>query len=208
MRLWYAFARGLAHLLMGATCGITYEGRENLKGYEKGGLLIVSNHLSFLDPPMVACGMTREIHFLARKTLFKKNGFGWLISSLNSIPVDQDKPDMNGLRIIIKRLKEGCAVILFPEGARALDGRLQPGAPGAGLVAAKAGVPILPVRLFGSYEALPRGTAERPSKFRRHPLRVVIGKPYLPDFAAAAEKGKTGYEDLSREMMGKIAELS
>ena len=208
MRLWYTLARGLAHLFMQASCGITYEGRENVKDHEKGGLLIVSNHLSFLDPPMVACAMEREIHFLARKTLFKKNGFGWLITSLNSIPVDQDKPDMNGLRIIIKRLKEGCAVILFPEGARSLDGTLQPGAPGAGLVAAKAGVPILPVRLFGSYEALPRTAAGVKAKFRSHPLRVVIGKPYLPDFAAAAERGKEGYDALSKEMMAKIAELS
>ena len=208
MRLWYAFIRGLAHLALKASCGLTFQGREHARPHAQGGLLIVSNHLSFLDPPMVACAMEREIFFLARKTLFKKNGFGWLITSLNSIPVDQDKPDMNGLRIIIKRLKEGHAVLLFPEGARSLDGTLQAGAPGAGLVAAKAGVPILPVRLFGSYEAYPRGTAERPATFRRHPLRIAIGKPYLPDFAAAAAKGKQGYEELSREMMAKIAEIS
>ncbi|HEY8966521.1 MAG TPA: lysophospholipid acyltransferase family protein [Candidatus Methylacidiphilales bacterium] len=208
MRAWYALARGLAHVFMKTTCGIAYQGRGNARQNLSGGLLIVSNHLSFLDPPMVACAMEREIHFLARKTLFKKNGFGWLISSLNSIPVDQEKPDMNGLRIIIKRLKEGHAVLLFPEGARSLDGTLQPGAPGAGLVAAKAGVPILPVRLFGSYEAFPRGTETRKAKFRPHPLRVAIGKPYLPDFAAAAAKGKDGYEELSREMMAKIAEIA
>ncbi len=206
MHPWYAFARGLAHVFLKTTCGITYEGREHVRPYAKGGLLIVSNHLSFLDPPMVACVMEREIHFLARKTLFKKNGFGWLISSLNSIPVDQEKPDMNGLRIIIKRLKEGHAVLLFPEGARSLDGTLQAGAPGAGLVAAKAGVPILPVRIFGSYEVLPRGQDGEKVKFRRHPLRVAIGQPYLPDFASI--KGKEGYDALSREMMAKIAEIS
>lgn len=204
MSLWYRMIRGSAHVFLRATCRIRYEGRENVP--LSGGLLIVSNHLSFLDPPMVSCSMPRDIHFLARKTLFKKNGFGALIASLNSIPIDQDRPDMNGLRTIIKRLKEGNAVLLFPEGARSLDGLPLPAASGAGLVAAKAGVPILPVRLFGSYEAFPRSTPERKGKFTPHPLRVVIGKPFAPDFKAYS--GKDGYQELADLMMAKIAELS
>lgn len=204
MNPWFRFIRGSAHFFLRATCGIRYEGRENVPA--QGGLLIVSNHLSFLDPPMVSCAMPREIYFLARKTLFKKNGFGALIASLNSIPIDQDRPDMNGLRTIIKRLKAGHAVLLFPEGARSLDGTMQPGASGAGLVACKAGVPILPVRLFGSYEAFPRSTPERKGRFTPHPLRVVIGKPFTPDFKAYS--GKDGYQQLADLMMAKIAELS
>ena len=202
MNPWYYSVRGLAHLILKTSCGIAYEGREHVPA--KGGLMVVSNHISFLDPPMVACAMPREIHFLARKTLFKKNGFGAAISSLNAIPIDQERPDMNGLRIIIKRLKEGNAVLVFPEGERTWDGKLKAPAAGAGLVAAKAGVPILPVRLFGSYEALPRGG----KKFIRHPLRVTIGQPFLPPFEELAKQGKEGYDQLSRLMMEKIAELS
>jgi len=199
---WYYSVRGLAHLLLNASCGIAYRGREHVPA--KGGLLVVSNHISFLDPPMVACAMPREIHFLARKTLFKKNGFGAAIASLNAIPINQERPDMNGLRIIIKRLKEGNAVLLFPEGERTWDGKLKAPAPGAGLVACKAGVPILPVRIFGSHEALPRGG----KKFTRHPLRVVIGQPFLPEFKELAKQGKGAYDGVSRLMMEKIAELS
>jgi 1-acyl-sn-glycerol-3-phosphate acyltransferase len=202
VRAWYRLFRGLAHLLMASRCGITFSGRPYVP--MSGGLMIVSNHISFLDPPMVACAMPREIHFLARKTLFKKNGFGQLIASLNAVPIDQDRPDMNGLRSIIKLLKSGKAVLLFPEGARSWDGTLQPAASGAGLVACKAGVPILPVRLFGSYEALPRGG----KKFTAHPLRVAIGAPFTPDFAAYAARGKEGYEELSALIMARIAELA
>jgi 1-acyl-sn-glycerol-3-phosphate acyltransferase len=201
MKPWYHFVRGLAHQFLDQSCGITFSGRENVPG--QGGLLVVSNHISFLDPPMVSCALEREIHFLARKTLFKKNGFGAAIASLNAIPIDQDRPDMNGLRIIIKRLKEGNAVLLFPEGARSWDGTIQPGAAGAGLVACKAGVPVLPVRLFGSYEVLPRGG----KKFAPHPLRVVIGKPFLPPYAELAGHGKRGYDEMAQLMMAKIAEL-
>ena len=208
MNLWFRLIRAFAAALLKLTCGMTYAGRENIPA-GGGGLMIVSNHISFLDPPMVSCAITREIHFLARKTLFKKNGFGWLIGSLNSIPIDQDRPDMNGLRIIIKRLKEGHAVLVFPEGARSLDGTIQPGSSGAGLVAVKAGMPILPVRLFGSFEALPRLPEwQGKAKFRCHPLRVVIGKPFTPDYAALGKKGKEGYEELAALMMAKIAELS
>jgi 1-acyl-sn-glycerol-3-phosphate acyltransferase len=108
---------------------------------------------------------------------------------------------MNGPRLIIKHLLKGDAVILFPEGSRSPDGHLQAGQPGAGLIACKAGVPILPMRIFGAYEALPRGVA----RFRRHPLRIVIGPPFhLPP----AEKGnKEAYHQAAAIIMSKIAAL-
>ena len=110
---------------------------------------------------------------------------------------------MSGLKRIIKLLQNGQSVVIFPEGARSTDGKLQPGQPGAGLVAAKAGVPILPVRLFGTYESLPPSS----SKLHFHPVRVVIGKPFLPPADARTSKDKDLYAKLGQRMMDEIAAL-
>ncbi len=199
MRVWYSLCRGTTRAIMGGFFGLSVSGEQNVP--ETGGLLIVANHLSFLDPPVVAIALAREIHFLARKTLFKPGGFGWLISSLNSIPIDQENPDMNGLRLVIKRCQEGHAVLIFPESTRSHDGFLQPGHPGAGLVAIKAGVPILPVRIFGTYEALPRNH----KGLRFHPLHVSIGPTFKLEPSAKGDK--TAYQRAVDEIMRRIGNL-
>jgi 1-acyl-sn-glycerol-3-phosphate acyltransferase len=100
-------------------------------------------------------------------------------------------------------LKEGHAVLLFPEGTRSDDGKIQPAESGAGMIALKAGVPILPVRVFGTYESLSRHT----KKLRFHPIRVVIGKPYLPTILEG-KKDKEMYGPVAQEMMDRVAALS
>ena len=178
---------------------IRYEGRENVPS---GGCLIVSNHVSFMDPTTVAWCIGREIYYLGRKTLFKPPFWSWFLPICNVLPIDRDGRDVSGLRRIIRMLKEGHAVMLFPEGTRSPDGTLQPAEPGAGLVALKAGVPILPARVFGTYESLSRHT-----KFLRfHPIRVVIGKPYLPTIPEG-KKEKESYGPVAQEMMDRIAAL-
>jgi 1-acyl-sn-glycerol-3-phosphate acyltransferase len=148
--------------------------------------------------------LNREVHYLARKTLFKHPLMDKFLHSVNVIPIDQERPDMTGLRRVIKLLQAGEVVVLYPEGARSWDGTLQPGLPGAGLVAVKAGVPIVPMRLFGTYEILPRGG----SKIRYHPVRIAIGKPFtLPDGRDAEDK-KEFYQWASQQMMQAIGALS
>lgn len=166
---------------------------------EDGPALIVCNHVSYLDPPMVGIAFRKPIWFLARKTLFR--GFGaWLYPRLQVIPVDQEVPDMTGLKNIIRLLQRGERVLLFPEGARSWDGQLQQGEPGVGLVAAKARVPVLPVRIFGAHEAMPRGaTLPRPAC-----VRVVVGEPLRFSEEELAGKGKELYARLSRRMMEAI----
>ncbi len=178
---------------------IRIEGRENVPD---GGCLIVSNHVSFMDPTTVAWGIGREIYYLARKSLFKPPFWSWFLPICNVLPIDRDGRDISGLRRIIKMLKDGHAVMLFPEGTRSTDGNLQPAEPGAGLVAIKAGVPILPARVFGTYESLSRHT-----KFLRfHPIRVVIGQPYLPKLPEG-RADKESYQRVAQEMMDRIAAL-
>ncbi len=120
----------------------------------------------------------------------------------NVLPIDRDGHDIAGLRRIIKMLKEGHVVMLFPEGTRSPDGTLQAPEPGAGLVALKAGVPLLPARVFGTFESLSRHV----KRLRFHPIRVVIGQPYLPA-ATLDRKDKDLYLRVAQEMMEKIAEL-
>jgi 1-acyl-sn-glycerol-3-phosphate acyltransferase len=122
----------------------------------------------------------------------------------NAIPIDQEKPDMSSMKTVIRKLKEGWRVLVFPEGARTLDGEIGPAAPGIGMIAAKAGVPIQPVRIFGADKALPRGS----SKMSLARITVKIGKPIIltpEEFKACSNK--TGYEKLTERIMDAIKAL-
>jgi 1-acyl-sn-glycerol-3-phosphate acyltransferase len=167
-----------------------------------GPALIVCNHESYLDPPMVGIAWPGEIAYLARKTLFR--GFGaWLYPRLNVVPVDQEGPDFTGLKNIIKLLRGGQRVLLFPEGARSWDGTLQPGEAGVGLVVSKARVPVQPVRLLGTHQALPRGGGMvKPSK-----IRLVVGDPIHFPAAALAGKSRESYQAISDQIMQAIEKL-
>lgn len=181
--------------------GMRVIGAENL--ISEGPVLVASNHQSFLDPPLIGNLYTTDMVFLARKTLFV-GYFKWLYPRLNAIPVDQDRPDMSSLKTIIRKLKEGHRVLVFPEGARTLDGEIGEAAPGIGLVAVKSGAVIQPVRISGAREALPRGS----SRIRFARITVTVGKPIrlTPDELRSAT-GKEGYEKITRRIMDAIAAL-
>jgi 1-acyl-sn-glycerol-3-phosphate acyltransferase len=181
--------------------GLTVVGAENLK--LAGPALIASNHVSYLDPPFIGSAFDEDIYFLARKSLFRHRFVHWLLTRWQAIPVDRDRPDPGSIKMIFRRLKEGKKVIIFPEGTRSQDGNLLPGEPGVGMMIAKAQVPVLPVRIFGAFEALPRDKKlPRPAR-----ITVSVGKPwhYRPeDFPNA---GKDRYQQISDEVMRRIAEL-
>lgn len=181
--------------------GMRVIGAENL--ITEGPVLIASNHQSFLDPPLVGNLYKDEMIFLARKTLFV-GYFKWLYPRLNAIPVDQDRPDMSSLKTIIRKLKEGHRVLVFPEGARTLDGHIGEAAPGIGLIAVKSGAVIQPVRISGAREALPRGSAR--IKFAR--ITVTVGEPIrLTPEELKNAAGKEGYEKITERIMNAIAAL-
>lgn len=143
-----------------------------------GGVLLLSNHQSFLDPVLVAVRLEREMAFLARATLFK-GLFGWWIRLLNAFPIRQGRGDVGAMKATIELLKRGHVVLVFPEGSRTHDGEFAPLAPGVSLLIRRAGVPVVPVAIDGAFDAWPRHKRwPRPAK-----IRVSFGRPMRLDDA-------------------------
>ena len=142
----------------------------------EGGMLVLANHQSVLDPVMIGVCTQRQLTYLARKTLFRGPG-RWLIESLNAIPIDRDGFGLAGLKETLRRLKREEAVLIFPEGTRTRDGEVQPLLPGFVALARRGKVPLLPVAIDGTYQSWPR---ER--KFpRRSTVQVEFGEPITPE---------------------------
>lgn len=181
--------------------GLRIDGYENL--VTEGPVLIASNHESFLDPPLIGNVYQSEMYYLARKTLFTRTT-NWLYTRWNAIPVDQDRPDMASLKTIIRKLKQGGRVLVFPEGQRTHDGKLGEAAPGIGLIAVKSGAVIQPVRIRGAREALPRGSA----RIKLSRISVHVGPPIrLTAEEIKAAKGKEGYDLVAKRIMAAIEAL-
>ena len=195
------FARAVARMCF----SLEVVGRENLPKEGSGGYLLAMNHQSYLDPPIVAIAAhPHPIHFLARKTLLKWPVLGRVFPRLNVVPIDQDRPDMSALKSVIRLLRAGETTIVFPEGARTLDGQFQPAQPGIGLIIAKTLVPVVPMRVFGAYDAMPRGG----KGIRTVPIQVSIGQPITFSAADLERTGKTDprelYQRLSERVMDAI----
>jgi 1-acyl-sn-glycerol-3-phosphate acyltransferase len=182
-------------------------GAENVP--KTGGVILAANHASYADPPLVGAGLDRDINYLARQSLFRFPIIGRLLSSWNSVPVDRDGGGAKGLKIILDRLLGGAGIILFPEGTRSNDGKLQPAQPGIGLVVAKSNALVVPVRVFGTYEAWGRN--------RKVPLpkriTVTYGEPMRFEKLRAEAKNcsrerlKEIYQQIADEIMTAIAGL-
>lgn len=138
-----------------------------------GGVLIAANHQSYLDPILVGSQLPRALSFMAKSELFENRYFGWLIRNLNAFPVRQGEGDVGAVKETIRRLQEGHALTIFPEGARCGDGDLQPIQPGIALIVRRAGVPVVPCVIDGSFRAWPKHRKLPLS----HPIRLAFGPP-------------------------------
>lgn len=174
-----------------------------------GPVILAANHASYLDPPVVGSGLDRDINYLARQSLFRFPLIGRLLVSWNSVPVDRDGGGARGLKNILDRLLGGAGIILFPEGTRSRDGKLQPAQAGIGLVVAKSDAPVVPVRVLGSYEAWGRNQ-KLPLPKR---ITVRYGEPMRFEKLRAEarecskERLKAIYQQIADEIMSAIAAL-
>ena len=176
-------------------------GQENI--IEEGPALLAMNHQSFLDPPFAGISCQRPIHYLARKTLFDIPVIGWILRRINVIGVDLGSSDVAALKAVMRVLKSGGCTIVFPEGTRTLDGSLQAAKPGAGFIIAKTLAPVIPMRIFGAFEAFPKG-AKMP---RMSPVTIVAGEPIRFGKADITGDPRIVFQRLSERVMEKIAAL-
>jgi 1-acyl-sn-glycerol-3-phosphate acyltransferase len=170
---------------------------------QSGPVIVAINHQSFFDPPLAGNACDRAIYFLAKRSLMNVRVLGWLLPKLNVIPVNLEGNDRSALKALIRILRSGNCALVFPEGARTPDGNLQPALPGVGLVIAKTGAPVVPMRIFGAFNAWPIGGKVR--LFRK--ITVVVGEPIYFTEADVQERGKDVYTQLSQRVMDAIAAI-
>jgi len=172
-------------------------GRENVP--KDGGVLLVANHQSYLDPVLVAVHLYRPVSFLAKSELFENPYFGWFIRKLHAFPVRQGDGDIGAVKEVIRRLGEGYALNIYPEGSRTETGEIAPLERGIALVIRKAGVPVIPVAIHGSFAAWPKND----KLFHAHPIRVKYGPP----MNLADKKGDVIVRELEGKLRSMLAEL-
>ena len=184
-----SLAKRLLYDTIHCTCRLSAVGflRVRCTGREheprEGGALVLSNHQSLFDPLLVGLALNRRMSPLARDTLFAFAPFAWLIRSLDAIPIDREGSGLAGLKEMLRRLKGGQVVLMFPEGTRTLDGEVAPLKAGFSALAKRSHVPLVPIGIAGAFEAWPR-TQLLPGLTTIH---VHIGEPISPEEAESAD---------------------
>jgi 1-acyl-sn-glycerol-3-phosphate acyltransferase len=177
-RTWYAVLWCPCWAIASIAFRFRASGREYVP--TNGPVLLVSNHQSHLDPVLVGIACPRQMRFLARHTLFFWP-LSWLIQSLGAVPIDRERGGLGGIKSTLRLLRQGEAVLAFPEGTRTRDGRLQALLPGFCTLARRSGATIVPVAISGAFDAMPRGS----SFPRPRPIKVAFCPPILTDEYAA-----------------------
>lgn len=198
----YGFFYGLCRIAHQMLFRGDVSGLENLP--ETGGYIVTANHVSHLDPPIVGLFLPRQVAFFARKTLWKPGIASWWLDAVGTIPVDRDGGmSLDAVRRVLQALAGGRAVIVFPEGTRSPNGQLQSPRPGVGLLACRARVPVVPARVFGSFEAYGKGGRLRLGS----PVSVGYGPPLLPSEFDHPEDGKERYPRAAARIMEAISRI-
>ncbi len=185
----YPFARGLVGAIIKPLYRIEVIGKENIP--KEGGVLICSNHIDNLDPPVVGVTSPRHIHFMAKEELFNIPVLGAILPKINAFPVKRGMSDREALRTALKVLKEGNVLGIFPEGTRSRDGKLGKGLTGVGFFALRTDCVVVPCAILGPYKLFGK-------------LRVVYGEPVeMEKFRIE----KASPEEVTNKIMDSIREL-
>lgn len=198
----YQFSTRLFKLFLLIWQRLSIRGAHNVP--DCGGVLIASNHASFLDPPVVGVGYRgRPVHFMARDTLWNSKFGKWWMDAVGCIPVARGTGDVKALKLTIKALKEGKAVSVFPEGTRTETGELQEAKGGIGFIIKKSECMVVPAYIDGTYKAHPKGSKWiKPSK-----VTIIYGKPITQDEFKALGSGRDAYDKYAELVMKRIAQL-
>lgn len=186
-------------------CSLEVVGREKVPA--EGGVIVAANHVSYLDIPIVGCALARRADFLAKAELFRTPVVGWLFRRLGGVPIRRGGLDRAALAEVQRRLAQGRLVVMYPEGTRSPDERLQDAKPGIGMLVARTGVPVVPAYVAGTGEAWPPGARW----LRCRPITVIFGEPMTWGGPQAEweenDVTKRRYQRISDEIMSSIAAL-
>ena len=200
-KLIFWFARGNLWFWAKVLLRLRVEGADNIP--RSGKLLVASNHVSHLDPPLVGLGVPRIVFHMAKKELFVVKPLMWLMQTIGTIMVDRGQ-GTQALEDAVEYLDHGGCIIIFPEGTRSPNGVLSRGRSGAVVIALRSGCPLIPAVIMGSEKAMTKG-----SKFIK-PVQVTVrfGQPYTIDYAG--DRQEIPRDVIRKEtyvLMEKIEEL-
>ncbi|MCT2537401.1 1-acyl-sn-glycerol-3-phosphate acyltransferase [Aquibacillus koreensis] len=185
----YRFARSVVGAILKPLYRIEIVGKENVP--KTGAVIICSNHISNLDPPVVGITCPRDIYFMAKEELFQNKMLGGLLLRINAFPIKRGMKDRNALRQGLAVLQEGNTLGLFPEGTRSKTGEVGEGLAGAGFFALRSEAEIVPCAIIGPYQKLKS-------------LKVVYGKPIKMD---DLRENKASAKEVTELIMSEIREL-
>lgn len=201
---WRAVVIGVVGRILGFALPLHITGAENVP--PSGPLIVVANHLSNADPPILIVAFPRPLFFMGKSELFRNPILGWIVRKFGGFPVERGTADRAALRHALKVLNEGIALGIFPEGGRSKTGALRPGLPGVGLLALQSGSPVLPVGLTGTevYPVNGDWPLRRPQGIHRG-VGVRFGEPFT--VPKQVDGKRVTADEATRLIMTRVAEL-
>ena len=199
--LYYKICRVFFKLFLRLMGKMTFIGTENIP--KTGGVIIAPNHISYIDPPLISAGVSRQVHFMAKEELFKIPILGFVMRKAGSFPVRRGRADRKSLKHAIKILEENKVICIFLEGMRSPDGTLQKPEPGLGMIALKTRATIIPTAIIDADKVLPLHA----KRLHFHPMKVIFGKPVPISDLYDADSSRQAIEEVGRRTMAEIADL-
>lgn len=197
----YAVVRTLVCGFTRVLTRLSIDGRERLPS--SGAYVLAPVHRSYVDTPITACVTRRRIRFMGKAEMWKYPAVGWLFSALGAFPVNRGTADREALTRCITVLGHGEPLVLFPEGERKDGPLVQPLFDGAAYVAARAGVPIVPVGIGGSARVMPRHARMlRPRK-----VHVVIGEPIVAEVGESGRASRKAVTAVTAQLSEELQRL-
>ena len=177
-------------------------GSENIPN-DARGVIFTPNHASYLDPPLIGISTERHVTYLAKEYLFRVFILRTLLRWLGVLPIKSESQDFRSMRQLLRILKEGKRIVVFPEGTRSLDGNFKSVEGGVGFLALKSETWVVPTYIRGTFDALPKGA----KWFKCAPVRIYYGKPFIPAFNKELLNCADLYLAVSEVIMAEVKKI-